>query len=169
MIKFVSITFLLFSALNVAIVLAQCPTCGGTGEIACPYCNGYGYILKPKISILVTQFWTNEGGVIVEGTFKKGHVYIDTTRDPALDGEGYAREIMRRVQQLRKDAGLQKEDSVKLFISVDKDLQAMLDPHVDLIKDKCGSTELSFVDDLGELKNKATETIKGKQILLGFE
>lgn len=70
MITFVSITFLLFSVLNVAIVLAQCPTCGGTGEIACPYCNGYGHILKPKISILVTQFWTNEGGVIVEGTFK---------------------------------------------------------------------------------------------------
>jgi hypothetical protein len=70
MIKFVSSAFLLFLVLNVAIVLAQCPTCGGTGEIACPYCNGYGYILNPKISTLVTQFWTNEGGVLVEGTFK---------------------------------------------------------------------------------------------------
>ena len=70
MIKFVSSAFLIFSVLNVAIVLAQCPTCGGTGEIACPYCNGFGYILKPKVSILVMQFWTNEGGVLVEGTFK---------------------------------------------------------------------------------------------------
>jgi hypothetical protein len=70
LIKVVLSAFLLFSVLNVVIVLAQCPTCGGTGEIACPYCNGYGYILNPKISTLVTQFWTNEGGVIVEGTFK---------------------------------------------------------------------------------------------------
>ena len=70
MIKVVVSAILLFSALNVVPVMAQCPTCEGTGEITCPSCNGYGSLLKPKIANLGTQLWTNEGGVIVTGTFR---------------------------------------------------------------------------------------------------
>jgi len=69
MTKIVLIVILLFSALNVVPVMAQCPTCGGTGKIVCPSCNGSGSV-KPKISNLGTQLWTNEGGVIVQGTFQ---------------------------------------------------------------------------------------------------
>lgn len=69
MTKVVLSAILLFSALNVVPVIAQCPTCGGTGKIVCPSCNGSGSV-KPKISNLGTQFWTNEGGVIVQGTFQ---------------------------------------------------------------------------------------------------
>ena len=35
---------------------------------------------------------------VMEGDSKKGDVYIDVTRTPELDSEGYAREIMRRIQ-----------------------------------------------------------------------
>ncbi len=38
------ITILLCSALSVALTMAQCPRCAGTGEIVCPYCDGEGEI-----------------------------------------------------------------------------------------------------------------------------
>jgi hypothetical protein len=38
------IVILLCSALSVALAMAQCPRCDGTGEIVCPYCDGAGEI-----------------------------------------------------------------------------------------------------------------------------
>ena len=38
------IAILLCSALSVALTMAQCPRCDGTGEIVCPYCDGEGEI-----------------------------------------------------------------------------------------------------------------------------
>jgi hypothetical protein len=38
------IILLLCSVLSVALTMAQCPRCDGTGEIECPYCDGTGEI-----------------------------------------------------------------------------------------------------------------------------
>lgn len=70
MIKVVLSVILLFSALNVMQVMAQCPTCQGTGKIVCPSCNGYASVVKPTIENLGTQLWTSEGEVIFRGTFQ---------------------------------------------------------------------------------------------------
>jgi hypothetical protein len=67
--KVALIVFLLFLVLNVAAVMAQCPTCQGTGTIDCPYCNGYGYV-KPTISNWGVQSWASEEAVFVNGTFE---------------------------------------------------------------------------------------------------
>ena len=64
------IVFLLFSVLNIPAVMAQCPTCQGTGEIVCPQCNGYASAVKPSISHLGSQSWANDGGVLVVGNFR---------------------------------------------------------------------------------------------------
>jgi len=69
MTKVALIVFLLFLVLNVTAVMAECPTCQGTGKIDCPNCNGFGYV-KPSIRNLGVQAWTSEGGVLVRGTFE---------------------------------------------------------------------------------------------------
>ena len=56
--------------MNVAAVMAQCPTCQGTGKIVCPQCNGYASLVKPSISNLGLQSWTKDGGVLVDGSFQ---------------------------------------------------------------------------------------------------
>ena len=43
----------------------------------------------------------------VESEFKNGFSYINMIRTKELEAEGYARDIMRRVQALRKKAGLE--------------------------------------------------------------
>jgi hypothetical protein len=50
-------------------VVAQCPTCQGTGKIVCPQCNGVP-VVKPSISNLGSQSWTNDGGLLVVGNFQ---------------------------------------------------------------------------------------------------
>ena len=50
----------------------------------------------------------------IEGNFKNGFIYLNRDIDDELEAEGYARELTRRVQQLRKKAGLQKKDKISL-------------------------------------------------------
>lgn len=66
---FLCIVLLLFSAGNMIPVVAQCPTCQGTGKIVCPQCNGEP-VVKPSISNLGSQSWTNDGGLLVVGNFQ---------------------------------------------------------------------------------------------------
>ncbi len=44
-------------------------------------------------------------------------VAVTTELTPALEAEGNARELVRRVQQLRKDAGLEISDRITLYVS----------------------------------------------------
>jgi len=46
--------------------------------------------------------------------FSKGIVYIDLEQTPALEAEGFAREVIRRIQQMRKDMGLNVEEYVRI-------------------------------------------------------
>jgi len=53
---------------------------------------------------------------IVSAEFKNGVAYIDTQMTEELEKEGYARELTRRVQAMRKELGLKKADRIGLAI-----------------------------------------------------
>ncbi|MBI4441521.1 isoleucine--tRNA ligase [Candidatus Woesearchaeota archaeon] len=98
--------------------------------------------------------------------FAGGAVYVDTTRTPELDGEGYAREIMRRMQQLRKEMGLQKKDNIVCHVACDAALLTVVLPHRDAIQEKIGATALTLATEKPTEKypQTVTEKIKGKEI-----
>jgi isoleucyl-tRNA synthetase len=75
---------------------------------------------------------------------KLGTVYLDRTRNTELDSEGFSREIVRRVQIARKDAGLNKKDRITLFIECDKELEGMI--WKDHIKEKVGAEGFTLSD-----------------------
>ena len=77
-----------------------------------------------------------------EGTITNGHVYITKETTPELDAEGYARELTRRVQALRKKAGLKKTDKVSLYITTSESLQKHLVPYLETIKEKTGAVNI---------------------------
>ena len=85
-------------------------------------------------------------GHIAAMEFKDGVIYLDTTRNEQLEAEGFAREIMRRVQSLRKEAGLDKRDQISLLIEADKTFLAMLQPWETAIKEKVGAKVLKLSD-----------------------
>lgn len=79
-----------------------------------------------------------------EVEYAHGTVYLDTFRTEELEAEGYSRELMRRVQALRKKAGLQKTDSIKLFIECDEDLQEWFTTWIKQIQEKVGAETIEF-------------------------
>ncbi len=52
-------------------------------------------------------------------SFEHGTAYVDTTLTGELAAEGYAREVVRRIQQMRKDMDLDIEESILTSIDVD--------------------------------------------------
>jgi isoleucyl-tRNA synthetase len=53
--------------------------------------------------------------------FSRGFVYVDITLTPELLAEGYAREIIRRIQDMRKEMDLRVEDQIKVVVRVDSE------------------------------------------------
>jgi isoleucyl-tRNA synthetase len=60
-------------------------------------------------------------------------VALDPAIDEALRLEGLARELVNRIQRLRKDAGLEVSDRIRLWIHGDPDARSAADRHRDYI------------------------------------
>ncbi len=91
-----------------------------------------------KIDFIVLDETLDEA---VNGTmFKFGYLRLDTTMTEELEEEGYYREIMRRIQDLRKKSNLKKEDRINLNINLDINLKE----YEKEIKERAGINKLSF-------------------------
>jgi isoleucyl-tRNA synthetase len=91
-------------------------------------------------------------------------VYLDKRITAELEEEGFAREVMRRTQQLRKDSGLSKKDVITLFIDGEVDISK----HDSSIREKVGAKTISY--GTFDAKTSSTEEkIKGKVFKIGFE
>jgi isoleucyl-tRNA synthetase len=96
--------------------------------------------------------------------------YVDTMRTPALEREGYAREIIRRIQQMRKGAGLVKTNRISVELSTaDELLRTAIEEYQSSIAERTGSSRLQLVLTLSQrLEHVATEKIKGIAVAVGF-
>jgi len=106
-----------------------------------------------------------------EGAFRGGFIYLNREMNDELEAEGFAREIMRRVQALRKKAGLQKSDSISLFIKTDDELKEMLKEWNLMIKEKVGASQFR-ISELEPSKKHvffSREKVKGKEFEIGFD
>jgi isoleucyl-tRNA synthetase len=91
-------------------------------------------------------------------------VYLNTLMTPELELEGFVREVTRKVQALRKDAGLEKKDSIKLTIESPLDLAKFSEE----ICAKVGAVELEFVSVEGK-EHMSEFKVKGKEFKIGFD
>ncbi|MCD1296246.1 isoleucine--tRNA ligase [Methanocella sp. CWC-04] len=53
--------------------------------------------------------------------FTGGNVYVDVELTPELEAEGYTREVIRRIQDMRKEIKLNVDDRIKVDIKVEDD------------------------------------------------
>jgi len=106
-----------------------------------------------------------------ETEFRGGLVYINSERNEELDAEGFAREIMRRVQSLRKTEGLEKPDRIVLFVKIDEDLEPMLQKWADPIAEKCGADKIKIASENPARKHKSQskEKVKSKEFEIFFD
>ncbi|VVB59388.1 Isoleucine--tRNA ligase [uncultured archaeon] len=73
-------------------------------------------------------------------------LFLDITMTPKLETEGLAREIIRRIQSMRKELNLNVEDRIKTEIALDKLKITALQDWIDYIKEETRSKTVSFVD-----------------------
>ena len=108
---------------------------------------------------------------LAEAEFRNGVLYLNRQLTDELEAEGYAREIMRRIQVMRKMQGMSKADRISLFIKTDEELAEMLNTWKSAIKEKVGASAL--VVSINNPSRKHTfnskDTIKGKEIELFFD
>lgn len=90
-------------------------------------------------------------------------VELDTTLTPDLEAEGYARNLSRSVQALRKKSGLVKEDFIELVIVSDKESELMLEEWEKFLKERTNAKKFSVANKFSEAGYSDEETkIKGK-------
>ncbi|MBW2964127.1 class I tRNA ligase family protein [Candidatus Woesearchaeota archaeon] len=106
-----------------------------------------------------------------EGEFRGGFVYLDLHRTDELEAEGYARELMRRIQAQRKDAKFVKTDRISLFVQTSKEMAGMLKPWADAIKEKVGATQINIThnEPAKMHQHKKKEKIKEHEFVVEFD
>ena len=61
-------------------------------------------------------------------------IILDTTLSPELINEGYARECVSRIQQLRKNSGFEVNDHIDITYQADDEVTAAIEAFADFIK-----------------------------------
>ena len=74
-------------------------------------------------------------------------VALDTTVTPELHAEGVARDLVRVVQQARRDAGLDVTDRIALTLQVPDPQRAMVAAHRDHLADSVLARSIEFTDE----------------------
>jgi isoleucyl-tRNA synthetase len=96
-------------------------------------------------------------------------VLLDTKLTPELVQEGLARELINRIQRLRKDSGLQVSDRISLKIKAESTLAVAARSHADYIKRETLATELDVSScESAELAGLEVTEIEGNSCSLAL-
>lgn len=94
-------------------------------------------------------------------------VALDTTLDDRLLAEGFAREFVNRVQNMRKDAGFEVTDRINIYCRAPGKLQSVLESMASYIMNETLALEFSSSYRAGEYASKLD--INGEEIDVGIE
>ena len=92
-------------------------------------------------------------------------VALDVTITEDLRKEGVARELVNRIQNARKDTGLEVTDRIKLTVLNFENLQQSISENKDYIMSETLTNELVFVDSLENGTEIEFDTIKSKILI----
>jgi len=116
-----------------------------------------GLMLAEGEYTLETVAGETDGGTATGVLPRGGFVVLDTTLTPELEAEGLARDLVRAVQQARRDAGLDVSDRISLVIGGTPDVLEAARAHEQLIAGETLATSMTLTDgtDLSVIVTKA--------------
>ena len=92
-------------------------------------------------------------------------VALDVTISDDLRKEGVARELVNRIQNLRKDSGLEVTDKIKLTVLNFENLQESVEENKEYIMSETLTSEMVFVDSLSNGTEIEFDAIKSKILI----
>lgn len=93
-------------------------------------------------------------------------VLLDLTITPELEAEGRARDLVRMIQQARKDAGLNVADRIALAVDVPAEFQPVLIQHGDYIKEQ--TLAVSLAEGSAAATQKLKQELDGAEFIIGI-
>jgi isoleucyl-tRNA synthetase len=94
-------------------------------------------------------------------------VAVDVTLTPELAREGQARDLVRRIQTLRKEADFQLDDRIVTFYDVDEELSAVVEEWAGYIQAETLSRELVAGPVPDDVVKREQFKLKGQPLTLG--
>ena len=83
--------------------------------------------------------------------------------------EGLARELVNRIQNIRKDSSFEVTDKIKVWVSSDPKLNMSIKHNFSYICHEILATELHISDDLKESETTSAELLEGLIIKIKIE
>ncbi|MCU1397041.1 MAG: ileS [Acidimicrobiales bacterium] len=105
-----------------------------------------GFALEPgeySLKLVATSVGDGASAALPDG---KGVVVLDCALTPALIAEGVARDLVRLVQQARRDTGLDVGDRISLAVAGSQRLRDQLAEHLEFVKAETLALSLSWND-----------------------
>ena len=99
--------------------------------------------------------------------FEEGTLFIDFSVTPEIEAEGYARELIRRIQQMRKDMKLKVEQFITCEVSAEDRLVGLFETWKDHIANEVRAKSLTFTSEPKGAEVK-TWDVTGKDITIGI-
>ncbi len=134
-----------------------------SGEVLTVTVDGEPIALTDEDVLVQTE---SRGGLAVASD-KGVTVAVDTELTPALVQEGYARDLVRAINNMRKDAGLEISDRIDLAYTAEADVAAALVNFADYVKQE--TLTLMLTDgDLGDTTYEETVTVGDQPVTLAL-
>ncbi|MEK7510350.1 MAG: class I tRNA ligase family protein [Patescibacteria group bacterium] len=96
-------------------------------------------------------------------------VVLDTSITPLLKKEGMAREIMRYIQEMRKEAGYKPRQRITLHYGGSEEILTVMREYGDIIRGVAGLKELREGEEIKEVFDRKQEfTLEGQKLWIGM-
>jgi isoleucyl-tRNA synthetase len=95
-------------------------------------------------------------------------VALDPTITPELRSEGYAREVVSRVQRLRKESGLDVSDRIRLSLAASQELEVIFGEHRDFIMSETLALELEIGAGSQQHTTVRAVDLEGDEVVIGL-
>ena len=93
-------------------------------------------------------------------------VVLDTHITPELKEEGYLREILSKVQNMRKESGFEVLDRINLYVSENENLEKVIKKYEEIIKKDTLANNIFY----NEKEREYTDiNINGENLKIGVE
>lgn len=100
---------------------------------------------------------------IFSSKFKYGRVYIDVELTPEIEAEAMARELIRRIQSMRKDLDLHVEARIDVAVECSDRFRKLVQKHLDYIKEEVRAKQFNFGTGSGY---KKSWEIDGEEVII---
>lgn len=118
-----------------------------------------GFILNFKgkdieINKSMVNFSTSLPNNIFDSEFDNGIVYIDSEITDEIKGEAFAREIIRRIQEMRKELDLDVEEYIEVGVELSDELTTLIEKWTEFIctETRSKKIELNKILEKGKIK-----------------